>query len=157
MLGSVTKVAVGIALIGSLSGNSKVSVNEEKRLDGREVRSVEIVTDMTSIQLTASEDENVRVHFHGDVSEEYKDKLVFTAEQVGNRLEVKAVLSDDRAGTEGTPDHAVNTRIDIALPSKMYKKFSIASQTGEIKLATNIQAGKWEMKTETGKITVDVV
>lgn len=132
-----------------------VDVSEERVLNGKEIDQIQVKTDVASIKISESSDEQIHVFLNGSMDEKSKENYRFSVESHGNQAEIKFEMSENKKfGFFFFENNPFDTELIISLPTKTFKEVDVSSNVGEIEMET-IRAEKLVVGTNVGNITLN--
>ncbi|MGC5327448.1 DUF4097 family beta strand repeat-containing protein [Brevibacillus sp. SYSU BS000544] len=132
-----------------------VDVSEERVLNGKEIDQIQVKTEVASIKISESSDEQIHVLLDGTMDEKSKEKYRFSVESHGNQAEIKFDMSENnKFGFSFFENNPFDTELIISLPEKTFNKIDIHSDVGKIEMET-IRAEELVVGTNVGNIALE--
>lgn len=132
-----------------------VDVSEERVLNGKEIDQIQVESDVASIKIGESSDEQIHVFLNGTMDEKNKENYRLSVESHGNQAEIKFEMSENnKFGFSFFENNPFDTELIISLPTKTFKEVNINSNVGKIEMET-IRAEELVVGTNVGKITLN--
>lgn len=157
----VSLIAFGFILLFVVLAKDKVAemvslpavgISEERVLNGEEIDQIQVETDIASIKINESSDEQLYVSLNGMMDEKSKENYRFSVESHGNQAEIIFDVNENNRFSFFEFNN-LNTELIISLPKKSFKEVDIHSNVGKIEIGT-IRAEELVVGTNVGKIAL---
>jgi DUF4097 and DUF4098 domain-containing protein YvlB len=143
------KVAIGalIALIIGMIGlftvsdhvfsyGNNVEINERETISAKDIKEVKIDVEVGEVQLKESQDDNIEIHFHGNVPKKVKEQITFKVEEDGSSVEV--VVNQAAKSFIQIPfinsDLKSERILDVSIPKGLLDKLEVQANVGDIQI-----------------------
>jgi DUF4097 and DUF4098 domain-containing protein YvlB len=167
LLTGVIFLIVGVIGVKAVlqSGNLQAgltNVDLEKKISSSDIQNLTIESDIAGIVFLPSENDEIRVHLTGYVSEQRKKETTIDAAMSGkntwkvqvqtqNNFHIGINIADIKNFL--FMDKEQQLRVEISLPQKAYDEIHVKTNTGGIELA-DIESDKLVVQADTGSISL---
>lgn len=164
----ITLLALACTLIGlgglmylykqGVMDQSYVPVDQEKVLDGENIRSFSLSADIANVDFVPAPGNELRIRLTGEINQADLSRANISIES-GSSPDVVAVVNSQERFQFGIDVTRVfnffdkKLRIVVELPDKTYQKLKVKTNTGRITLPA-LRADNLELQTDTGEITL---
>ncbi|WP_407272473.1 DUF4097 family beta strand repeat-containing protein [Radiobacillus sp. PE A8.2] len=140
----------------SFSARDKSSLDEEKQVSAENVDDIVISVGVAEVSIEPSDDENIHVHLHGDISEKMRERLTFKVEENNDSLEItvnaKEFFNFSFSSLFSFNNGGLN--LDVQLPEKLYTELNVSTDVGDISI-DGISTEQFIASLDVGDLAVD--
>lgn len=124
---------------------------EQKSIDGKNIRRLEIKTETADVQITKSSTDQIEVKLYGTMLKQTNNVVKLAVEQKGTDQAQIIVYESERFpfmfGYK-------KLNLEVSLPDKMYQQLRMYSSTGGLQADFPLQADQLQLNTGTGDISL---
>jgi len=161
MVGSFLIAGIGFRITGGIShfinGNGVAQeIDEVKYFDIEGVDNINIDVTSTNVDIIPTDDSQVKVHFHGEVSSvSLKSRFELDAIRNNNTIDIDIISNSFTSISFGSMAY-VNVKLDIYVPKNYDKNILIDSTSSDVKI-NNLSLNNLTNETTSGNLIIDKV
>jgi DUF4097 and DUF4098 domain-containing protein YvlB len=138
-LGALLVLIIGIIGLFTVSGGAfsfgnNVEINERETIPSKNIKEMKVNVDVGEIRIRESKNDDITIHFHGNVPKKVKEQLTFNVEEQSTSVEV--VVSQSNKFFMQIPfinsDISSERTLDVSLPKNLLDKFEVKADVGDI-------------------------
>lgn len=138
-LGALLVFIIGIIGLFTVSGGAfsfgnNVEINEREIIPSKNIKEMKVNVDVGEIQIKESKNDDITIHFHGNVPKKVKEQLTFKVEEHSTSVEV--VVSQSNKFFMQIPfinsDISSERTLDVSLPKNLLDKLEVKADVGDI-------------------------
>lgn len=160
----VILIGLGVLfLIGNVAGMDMLDgwwhgpaepIKEQKTVEGEGVKRIEVESDIASIRVIPSDNQQISAVLEGQMDQKGKEDLVFQLDQQGDFVRVK-LRFDAKGSPFSFPDFESNqVELHVSLPEQLYDEVAIETHVGRIEI-NQLEAKQLDVETDVGKVSVE--
>jgi lia operon protein LiaG len=131
----------------------KSGIHEEKRVDGKRVKRLEIKTATADVRLSRSPDENIHIELLGEAYKQAAHESFLRVEEtLSGELDIEVIEAKRFFLTFGS---LRDLELHVALPETEYEQLQVSTSTGDIESSDELKEKQLKLATSTGEIVIN--